>query len=286
MLRNLVLLLAFGLLALAANQKRNQPFPPYHVIGNIYSVGANDITAFLITTPAGDIIVNSGYEETVPIIRSGVEKLGFRMRDVKILLASHAHNDHVAGLAMLQSLTGAKVMIMEPDAGIVSTGGKGDFLWEGIYSWKPCRVDRLLHDGDEVHLGGTALTAHLTPGHTKGNTTWTMQVEDGGTKYNVVIVGSTSINPGVHLVNNPKYPNIAEDYARSFRMLRALPCDVFLGAHASFYDGGGKYRRLQAGAKPNPFIDPAGYTNYLDQTEKIYREQLAQERAQAAPAAQ
>ena len=276
-----VLLLAAATLALAAPRKGNEPFPPYRIIGNIYSVGASDIASFLIATPAGDIVINSGFEETVPVIRAGIEKLGFHVKDVKILLASHAHNDHVEGMAALKTLTGAKVMIMDGDAGVISTGGKGDFRWEGIASWTPCKVDRVLHDGDTVSLGGVTLTAHLTPGHTKGNTTWTLPVEDGGKKYDVVIVGSTSINPGVHLVNNPKYPNIAEAYARSFRVLRALSCDVFLGAHTGFYNGAEKYRRLKAGEKPNPFIDPTGYREYIDRTEAIYHTQLARERAHA-----
>jgi metallo-beta-lactamase class B len=277
----IVLLLAATAALIAAPHKAGEPFPPYRIIGNIYSVGGPDIASFLVTTPAGDIVINSGFDETVPIIRAGIEKLGFHVKDVKILLASHAHNDHVAGMAALRALTGAKVMIMEGDVGVVSTGGKGDFRWEGISSWTPCKVDQILHDGEQVSLGGVTLTAHLTPGHTKGNTTWTMHVQDGGKKYDVVIVGSTSINPGVHLVNNPKYPEIADAYARSFRVLRALSCDIFLGAHTGFYDGVEKYRRLQRGEKPNPFIDPAGYGKYIDRTEAIYRAQLAQERAQA-----
>lgn len=280
-MRTAALLVAVSVVALAAQQHGNEPFPPYRIIGNLYSVGASDIASFLIVTPAGDIIINSGFEETVPIIRANVEKLGFRLKDVKILLASHAHNDHVAGLATLRELTGAKVMIMEGDVGVISTGGKGDFRWEGIFSWKPCKVDRVLHDGEQVSLGGVTLTAHLTPGHTRGDTTWTLPISDGGRKYNVVIVGSTSINPGVHLVNNAKYPQIAEDYARSFRVLRALSCDIFLGAHTGIYDGPEKYRRLKAGAKPNPFIDPGGYRRYIDSSEATYRKQLQQERAQA-----
>ena len=274
-----VLLLAAAALTLAAQIKRNEPFPSYRIIGNLYSVGASDIASFLIVTPQGDILINSGYEETVPIIRAGIEKLGFHLKDVKILLASHAHNDHVAGLATLRALTGAKVMIMDADVYEISTGGKGDFRFEGIYSWKPCKVDRVLHDGEQVSLGGMTLTAHRTPGHTRGNTTWTFPVMDGGKKYDVVIVGSTSINPGVHLVNNAKYPKIADDYAYTFRLLRALSCDVFLGAHTGMYDGSEKYRRLKNGEKPNPFIDPAGYRKYIDESEAVYRAQLAQERA-------
>lgn len=274
-----VLLFAAAALTLAAPINRNEPFPPYRIIGNLYSVGASDIASFLITTPRGDILINSGYEETVPIIRAGIENLGFHLNDVKILLASHAHNDHVAGLATLRALTGAKVMIMDADVYEISTGGKGDFRFEGIYSWKPCKVDRVLHDGEQVSLGGMTLTAHRTPGHTKGNTTWTFPVTDGGKKYDVVIVGSTSINPGVHLVNNAKYPNIAEDYAYTFRLLRALSCDVFLGAHTGMYDGPEKYRRLKNGERPNPFIDPAGYRKYIDESEATYRAQLARERA-------
>jgi metallo-beta-lactamase class B len=259
----------------------NLPFPPYKVIGNVYYVGTNDTTSYLITTPAGHILVNSGYEETVPIIRNSVHKLGFKLTDIKLLLNSDAHIDHVAGQAALQKLTGAKVAAMEEDVPVIEGGGKGDFRWDGIYGYPPSLVDHKLSDNEEIHLGGTTLVAHLTAGHSRGCTTWTLDVEDGGKTYSVVIVGGTSLNPGVKLLNNPKYPTVAADYERTFRVLRALRCDVFLGAHAGYYGMQDKYERMKAGSAMNPFIDPAGYTRYINVSEKGFREQLAHEMAAA-----
>jgi metallo-beta-lactamase class B len=256
----------------------NKPIEPFRIAGNIYYVGTNFLASYLFVTPEGSILLNSGYEESVPLIRASIEKLGFRFRDVKYLLSSQAHNDHSAGNFLVKELTGARVLVMKGDDDIVANGGKGDFRFDGEISWKPCKVDRVLHDGDTVTLGGTTLVARHTPGHTKGCTTWTTIVDDGGKRLNVVIVGGTGINPGVKLVNNPKYPNIVEDYTRTWRILRSLPCDIFLGAHGSYFDMDDKLARLKAGEKPNPFIDPKGYRGFIDGTESNYLKQLAAEK--------
>jgi metallo-beta-lactamase class B len=259
----------------------NRPIEPYLVAGNIYYVGTNYLASFLFVTPQGLILLNSDYEESVPLIRASVEKLGYRFTDIRYLLSSQAHNDHSAGTFLLKELTGAQVLAMEGDDDIIANGGKGDFRYDGEVSWKPCKVDRVLRDGDRVTLGGVTLVAHKTPGHTKGCTTWTMIAEEGGRKLNVVIVGGTSINPGVVLLNNPKYPAIAADYASTFRTLRSLECDVFLGAHGSYYGMDEKLKRLAAGEKPNPFIDPRGYREFIDRSEKAYLSQLASEKRAA-----
>ena len=256
----------------------NQPLEPYRVAGNIYYVGTNYLASFLFVTKEGNILLNSDYEESVPLIRASVEKLGFRFTDIKYLLSSQAHNDHSAGNFLVKELTGARVAAMQGDDDILANGGKGDFRFDGEISWKPCKVDRVLHDSDTVALGGTTLVAHHTPGHTKGCTTWTTIVSEGGRKLNVVIVGGTTINPGVHLVNNAKYPAIAEDYARTFRILRSLPCDVFLGAHGVYYGMDDKLARVKAGEKENPFIDPQGYRDFIDRAERTYLDQLAREK--------
>jgi metallo-beta-lactamase class B len=261
----------------------NQPVEPYRIIGNVYYVGASDIASFLITTPEGHIILDAGFEETVPIIRDSVKKLGFKIEDVKILIIGHAHYDHVGGLADLKALTGAKLAVSEADAALLANGGKGDYLFNSeTFRFKPVQADRILKDGDTVTLGGTTLTAHLTPGHTKGNTTWTMKAKEGDRTYDVVVLGSPTINPGTVLKGMPKYPNVGADYAKTFRILKSLPCDVFLATHASFFDGLGKAGKLRAGAKQNPFIDPQGYRAFIEKREKIYHEQLDKERA-AAP---
>jgi metallo-beta-lactamase class B len=260
------------------------PFPPYRIIGNIYYVGSQGLGVYLITTPQGNILINSNLEKSVPMIRESVEKLGFRFSDTKILLISHAHWDHCAGSAAVKELTGAKYMVMDADVPAIEDGGKlnfgrdSKFSDSGVSQYQPAKVDRVLHDGDQVKLGDTVLTAQLTPGHTKGTTTWTMKVADGGKTYNVVIVGSPNVNPGYKLVNNTLYPQIASDYERMFRVLKSLPCDVFLGAHGDYYGMEAKYARMKQGG-PNPFIDPEGYKSYITEREQTFRAELAKQTA-------
>ena len=249
----------------------NKPFPAYKVIGNIYFVGTDDLGSFLITTPDGNILINSDFDDTVPQIRASVEKLGFKFTDIKILLGSHAHGDHMDGDARVKELTGAQVMVMEQDVPAISRMTPGN---------KPHPIDRVLHDGDEVKLGGTTLVAHLTPGHTKGCTTWTLKAQENGKSYNVVILGSIGVNPGYVLVGNKDYPQIADDYVRGFKVLRSLPCDVFLGSHGRFYGMQEKYAKLQKGG-PNPFIDPAGYKAHLDLQEMNFRAKLEEQQKAA-----
>ncbi|HZW32997.1 MAG TPA: subclass B3 metallo-beta-lactamase [Isosphaeraceae bacterium] len=258
----------------------NRPFEPFRLIGNVYYVGASDVSSFLITTPEGHILIDSGFAATVPLIRDGVRKLGFRFEDIRILLNSHAHVDHAGGHALLKRLTGARIVMSAADARLLAQGGRGDFLpvSEEVLAYEPAQADRIIGDGDHVTLGGVTLTAHLTPGHTQGCTTWTMVVEEAGKNHDVVFYGSTTLLPGVRLVGNPKYPGMAEDFARTFRVLKALPCDVFLGPHGSQFGLREKARRLAAGEKPNPFIDPAGYRAFLAQSEQVVAQRMERER--------
>src|SRR5438270_10414767 len=186
-----------------------EPFPAHRIAGNLYYVGSRGLASYLIATPEGHILINSSLEASVPLIEASIGKLGFHLSDVKILLVSHAHWDHNAGSAALKERTGAQYMVMEPDVAVTQDGGKSDFFYgESPGSrYPPAKVDRVLHDGDEVKLGGSVLTAHLTPGHTKGCTTWTMKVTEGGNTYDAVIVGSPNVNAGFRLVNNAKYPS-------------------------------------------------------------------------------
>lgn len=261
----------------------NQPVEPFKIAGNLYYVGASDITSYLITTPQGHILIDGGFVETAPLIRVSLQKLGFKLEDVKMLLNNHAHNDHAGGLAELKKLTGAKLVAAEGDAALLAAGGHGDFAFGDRMVFPPVKVDRTIRDGDTVTLGGTTLTARVTPGHTRGCTSWTMQVKEGGQTLDVVFAGSVSVNPGVTLAVNPKYPKIAEDYARTFQTLKALPCDVFLSSHGSFFDLQGKAERLRKGQTPNPFVDPKGYRAYLARMEERFQKQLAEER-KAVPA--
>jgi metallo-beta-lactamase class B len=271
------LLIAAGLFA-QADPEWTEPFPPHHVIGNVYYVGSKGLASYLITTPDGNILINSSLENSVPQIRASIEKLGFHFNDTKILLISHAHWDHCAGSAAVKELTGAKYMVMAADVPVVEAGGKGDFQYGNSPQslFKPAKVDRVLHDLDQVKLGDTVLVAHLTPGHTKGCTTWTMRVREGNKTYHVVIVGSPNVNSGYKLTHNALYPDIAKDYDRTFRTLGALPCDVFLGAHGSYYGLEAKFARLKEGA-PNPFIDPEGYRSYVAERERTFRSELAKQ---------
>jgi metallo-beta-lactamase class B len=257
-------------LSLAAQQNNfNGPFPPHKVIGNVYYVGSDQLATFLITTPQGNIIINSDFESTIPLIRSNVEKLGFKMSDIKIILGSHAHGDHMEGDALLKEYTGAQVMAMDRDVPALKAMKPGG---------KEHPIDRTLKDGDKVTLGGMTLTANLTPGHTKGCTTWTFEVTDAGKKYNVIIVCSVGVNPDYILVNNKDYPNIQQDYRASFAKLRAMKIDVFLGAHGAFYDLKAKYDKLGKSAT-NPFIDPEGYKKYIDDKERDFNAMLQRQQA-------
>jgi metallo-beta-lactamase class B len=277
------LALSLAILACAATisfaQDRSdwhEPFPPHRIADNLYYVGSRGLSTYLITTPEGHILINSSFERTVPLIRASVEKLGFKFSDVKILLASHAHGDHVEGHTLVRQLTGAQVFVMQGDDRVISSGGAGQYLYND--RWKPCPVDRVLKDGDKVTLGGVSLIAHLTPGHTRGCTTWSMQAKDGERTHQVVIIGSPNVNAGYQLANNSDYPEIAGDFARTFQVLKSLPCDIFLGAHGNYYGMEAKYAQMKSASGSNPFVDPAGYRAYIEEREKFYRETLKQQK--------
>jgi metallo-beta-lactamase class B len=229
---------------------------------------------------AGHILINTGFPETVPMIAAGVEQLGFKMTDVKILLATHAHADHVAGLAALKSQTGAQMWMSEADAASLEDGGKSDFRFGDSPEthFAPVEVDRALKDQDRIVLGGVTLTAHHHPGHTKGAKTFTLSVRDNGRDYRVVIANLGSINPGVTVNGMPKFPTIGDDYARTFAAQKALPVDVFLASHASQFR---MHQKNEPGNPydPNRFVDPQGFLAEVERLEKIYLEQLAKERA-------
>jgi metallo-beta-lactamase class B len=255
----------------------SKPVEPYRVVGNIYYVGAEGISAHIIVTPAGLILLDTGTVQMLPGLRANIEKLGHKLSDVKIILSSHAHWDHVEGHAATQDLTGAQVIAVGEDAASIAKGV--DTSAFGGQGWKPVKVDRVLKDGDTVTLGGVTMRAHLTPGHTKGCTTWTTDVSENGKSLAVVFIGGVSINEGVKLLGNTRHPGIAEDYARTFRALKSLKADVFLAQHPSIYGMDEKMRRLKNGASPNPFIDPAGYQRVVAEAEAAYLKQLEREKS-------
>ena len=235
-------------------------------------MGTRSLSSYLITTPQGHILINSTYERNVPTIQKSVEQLGFKFTDIKILLGSHAHGDHQEGDALVRQLTGAQVMALAEDVPALQKMQPGG---------KPHPVDRVLKDGESVTLGGVTLVAHLTPGHTRGCTTWTMKVQDGGRSYDVVVIGSLGVNPGFKLVNNADVPQIADEFTRAFKVSRSLPCDVPLASHPGMYRLAEKYAKLGQGGA-NPFIDPAGYKAELDLDEAMFHAVLAAQQKAAS----
>jgi metallo-beta-lactamase class B len=276
----LLLLAAVTPLAAQTNPDWTTNHAPFRIVGNLYYVGSEDLAAYLITTPQGSILINANLVSSVPQIRHNIEALGFRFADVKILLNSQAHFDHTAGTAEIKRLTHATLEIMDADVATVESGGREDFFYfnRPSFQFPAVKVDRVLHDGDRVKLGSTVLTAHRTAGHTKGCTTWTLQIADSGHLYNVVILGGASANTGNNLIDGLRYPRQADDFVRTFQTLRSLPCDIFLGAHGVYFGLKEKYVRLKA-AGANPFLDSAGYKAYVDEREQAFRQELATQRA-------
>jgi metallo-beta-lactamase class B len=262
------------------NPAWTRPFPPFRIAGNLYYVGSEDLASYLIATPKGLILINSNLESSVPSIRKSVEQLGFHFNDIKILLISHAHYDHCAGSARVKQLTGARYFVMDADVPVVESGGKADFHYSASKEmhFPPTKVDRALHDGDAVRLGGAVLVAHLTAGHTRGTTTWTMDETQDGRTLHVVIVGSPNVNPGYKLVANKTYPQIADDYKHGFQVLKGLPCDIFLGAHGGYFDLKEKYERWKQGDR-DAFIDPNGYKAYIAEREEAFEAELKRQEA-------
>jgi metallo-beta-lactamase class B len=273
--------LAFAAPLAAQSPSWTRPFPPHRIAGNLYYVGSEELASYLIVTSQGDILINSSTEKNVPLIQKSVEQLGFRFSDIKILLISHAHFDHCGGSARVKLLTGARYMVMDADVPVVESGGKADFQYgsDPAMQFPAAHVDRALHDGDTVRLGDAVLTAHLTAGHTRGTTTWTMDETEGGRTLHAVIVGSPNVNPGYKLVGNTAYPQIAYDYYHGFQVLKSLPCDLFLGAHGSYYGLKEKYERWLHG-DGDAFIDPEGYKSYIADREQAFETELNRQLAE------
>lgn len=269
--------LAFGQAASAqSNPNWLAPIEPFRIAEGLYYVGSKDLASYLVVTPEGNILINSSLEESPALIRKSVERLGFRYADIKILLISHAHFDHDAGSARIIKETGAKYMVMDGDVPVVESGGTEDFAY-GNSPYPKAKVDRVLHDGDEVKLGGAVLVAHKTAGHTRGCTTWTLKVKQSGKTLEAVIVGSWNVNPGFRLVDKPgkpaSYPGIADDYRKTFALLKKLPCDIFLGAHGAYFNMLEKLPKA-AQSGESVWIDPQGYKATLAEREKAFQTEL------------
>jgi metallo-beta-lactamase class B len=259
----------------------NQPVEPFRVIGNIYYVGAREVSAFLITSPGGHILLDGGFVESAAMIRDNIRKLGFKPEDVKYLLNSHAHFDHAAGLAQLKQWTGARVAASREDGALLARGGHGDFAWGDKLTFPAIAPDKIIAEGDTVSVGGARMMAHLTPGHTKGCTTWTTDAEENGRRFHVVFLCSTSV-PGYKLLHNPDYPNIVEDYRGTFALLKVLPCEVFLAPHGSMFRLSEKLAARKVDAKRNPFIDTGEFQAFVDRSKQEFEEELAKQQGSAS----
>jgi metallo-beta-lactamase class B len=278
----LLLLLPTSCLYAADNPEWTTPLAPFRIADNLYYVGSQDLASYLVVTPKGDILINSSLESSPALIKKSVEQLGFHFNDIKILLISHSHADHDAGSAEVKRLTGAKYMVMDGDVAVVESGGAKDFAYpKDLYP--VTKVDRVLHDGDQVRLGGAVLVAHKTAGHTRGCTTWTMRSIINGHPQNVVIVGSWNVNPGYRLVDRPgqpaSYPGIAEDYRHTFTVLKGLPCDVFLGAHGAYFSMLEKLDKAKAGAGESVWIDAEGYRAAVAERQQAFEDELKRQQA-------
>jgi metallo-beta-lactamase class B len=249
-----------------AQRADEMPFPAHKIIGNIYYVGEDTHASFLITSPQGHILINSNYEKNLPWIQESVEKLGFRFSDIKILLGSHAHADHMEADAMVKQITGAQVIVMDRDVPALQKIQPGG---------KPHPIDRVIKDGEKVTFAGNTLTAYLTPGHTEGCTSWTTKTPEDGKIYDVVIMGCIGANGRIVLVDNKAYPKIADDFKLTYKRLRLLPADVFVGSHSEHYNMKEKYAAIGKG--PNPFIDPEGYKHAIDNYERMFNYKLEQQ---------
>jgi metallo-beta-lactamase class B len=266
-----LILLAATVCALAQrNEEWTRPFPAHRVVGNVYYVGTYDLACFLITTPKGNILINTGVDSSVPLIHASIESLGFKLADTRILLTTQAHVDHVGAMAEMKRLTGAKLLATDGDAPVLEDGGKSDYLFtDPAFRFTPVKVDRRIIDRQTISLGGTDLIAYLHPGHTRGSVSYGLTVAENGREYRVLIANMGSINPGTVLVGNKKYPEIADDYARTFREQKKLSCDIFLSSHAAQYQLHDKWKPGQA-YSPDTFVDPAGYQAAVSRAEAAY----------------
>lgn len=281
-IRLVTVFFAFSLLSghlLAQNEAWSRPFPGHRVIGNLYAVGTYDLSVFLITSSQGHILINTGLEDSTAQIRSNIESLGYRLEDVKIMLTQQAHWDHTAAMAEIKALASAEVWATTDDARVLEDGGFSDAHFGGRESFKPVSVEKILNDGDVIEIGEIRLTTHEHPGHTEGSSSYSMRLNEAGRDFNVVIANMGTINPGKKLIDEPTYEGVSEDFAGTYRHQKSMDVDVWVAAHGSQYNLHDKYTAGQP-YSPNTFVDPEGFLEAVERLERIYLEQLADERGQ------
>lgn len=254
---------SLDLAATAKALKWNEPTEPTKIVGPIYFVGTKGLSAYLITTPEGHILLNTGMPGSGPMIEASIRKLGFKAQDVKILLANHAHVDHVGGHAYMKQVSGGRVAMIEAEVPLLESGAKTDFRYgnDPEFAFDPVKVEQVFHDGDTIKFGDVEIKALLTAGHTKGSTTFTTTVVDGGKRYTAVFPNGASINPGYRIVRDPSYPGIADDYRRTLGVFEAQKPDIWLMPHNEAYD----FERKRARAAKEgvaAWVDPEGYRKW------------------------
>jgi metallo-beta-lactamase class B len=257
------------------------PFPGHRVIANLYAVGTYGLGMFLITSDEGHILINTGLEDSTPLIRENIESVGFRLEDIKILLTMQAHWDHTAALAEIKEITGAEMWATTDDARVLEDGGFSDPHFGGRESFTPVSVDKIISDSDVIELGEIRLQVYEHPGHTEGSSSYSMHVRENGRDYNVVIANMGTINTGKKLVVDPTYPGVADDFAKTYSRQKAMDVDVWVAAHGGHYGLHDKYKPGQA-YSPDTFVDPDGFLVAVERLEQIYLEQLAEERRQTS----
>lgn len=273
----------------AIEKNRQIPVGPFQIAENLFYVGTTNVTSFLLTGPEGHVLIDGAYPETAPMIIESISKLGYDISDVKILLNSHAHPDHAGGLAALKKASGGELWISEGDADLIEAGGRGDasfgplrFLqFTGLGTFPRVVVDHRFEDGDTIRLGPIELTANVTAGHTRGCTSWSFPVQDGGRKLLAVNICSLTLSPFISLVEPETYPGIREDFERSFSTLHDIPADIFLASHTNWFNMKRKLLAQADSTNPaDPFIDHEGYLNFIERAEKQFREVLAEQQNQ------
>lgn len=263
--------------SVAQPKEQNAAPAPFRIADNLYHVGASDSAVYLIVGSDGMILLDGGFAGDSGPVLANVRALGFDPRRIRFLLNSQAHSDHAGGLASIKAQTGARILASSGDAPLLERGGRADPQFGDSMTFPPVKVDRILADGERISLGGVTMTAHLTPGHTPGCTSWSMKARDGARRHNALFIcGATA--PGYRLIGNPAYPNIVGDFEASFGKWRRLPCDLFLGAHGSYF-GLERKRELMRKGRRNPFVDPRGCRSFLAKAEKAVGDQLKLERA-------
>lgn len=281
-LARLILLIELSLTVSAGLQAQHEewtkPFPGFRVIANLYAVGTYDLGAYLLTSEDGHILINTGLEDSTPLIRENIQSLGFRLEDVKILLTMQSHWDHTAALAEIKKLTGARMWATPGDAPVLEDGGFSDPHFGGKETFKPVPVDKIIREGEVIKLGDIRLTVHEHPGHTQGSSSYTMQVRENGREYAVAIANMGTINEGKRLIVDPTYPGVSEDFAKTYRLQKAMHVDVWVAAHGQQYGLHEKYHPGQA-YSPDTFLDPEGFKAAVERLEVTYLEQLAKEKS-------